>query len=198
MTSTFNYNFNNMDRIGSDTTDQSQKNVYNTRFANYTLSNYYNEITPESEYVNFATEQPTMMFSGTVNGQGINGKVVDYESEIFFHSENEHPDEKLMLNVRPFITIPYLGRGSCDSVLESQLLQGENVHDKKSVSTIMEKSFNDYSLYPLDNDMKERVENPSKNVEEAALDGWIRGGMLTRNMANDQNFKNSNRPNATF
>jgi hypothetical protein len=196
MTSTF--NFNNMDRIGTDSTDVSQKNIYNTRFANYTLSNYFSNITPESEYVNFATQQPTMMFSGTVGGNGIDGKIVDEESEIFYNSQNEHPDEKLMLNPRPFLTIPYLGRGTCDTVLESQLLQGEVVHDKKSVSTIMEKSFSNYSLYPIDNEMKDRVENPAKNVEEAALDGWIRGGLMTRDMSNDPNFKNTNRPNGSF
>lgn len=196
MTSTF--NFNNMDRIGTDNTDISQKNVYNTRFANYTLSNYFSNITPDSENVQFATEQPIMMFSGTAAGNGIDGKIVDNESDIFYNSQNEHPDEKLMLNPRPFITIPYLGRGSCDPILESQLLQGEMIHDKKSVSTIMEKSFSNYSLYPIDNEMKDRVENPAKNVEESALDGWIRGGLMTRDMINDPNFKNTNRPNGSF
>ena len=198
MTSTFNYNFNNMDRIGMDNTDQSQKNIYNTRFANYTLSNYFSNITPDSEFVQFATQQPTMMFSGTVSGSGINGDIIDNESEIFYNSHNEHPDEKLMLNARPFVTIPYLGRGSCDAVLESQLLQGEMVNDKKSVSTIMEKSFNNYSLYPIDDIMKDRVEDPTKNIEEAALNGWVRGGMLTRDMSNDPNFKNNNRPSGSY
>jgi hypothetical protein len=198
MTSTFNYNFNNMDRIGTDDTDISQKNIYNTRFTNYTLSNYFSNISPDSENVDFATQQPTMMFSGTVNGNGIDGEIVDRESDIFYNSHNDHPDEKLMLITRPFLTIPYLGRGSCDPVLESQLLQGEVFHDKKSVSTIMEKSFNEYSLYPIDNYMKDRVEDPAKNIEEAALNGWIRGGILTRDMTNDPNYQNNNRPNGSF
>jgi hypothetical protein len=187
-----------MDRIGTDDTDISQKNIYNTRFTNYTLSNYFSNISPDSENVNFATQQPTMMFSGTVNGNGIDGEIVDRESDIFYNSHNDHPDEKLMLITRPFLTIPYLGRGSCDPVLESQLLQGEVFHDKKSVSTIMEKSFNEYSLYPIDNYMKDRVEDPAKNIEEAALNGWIRGGILTRDMTNDPNYQNNNRPNGSF
>jgi hypothetical protein len=28
--------------------------------------------------------------------------------------------------------------------------------------------------------MTERVKNPSKNIEEYALDGWVRGGMASR------------------
>jgi hypothetical protein len=94
--------------------------------------------------------------------------------------EQERPLEKLMLTPRPFVTVPYLGRGSCDPVLESQLQQGELVSDKKSVSTVMEKSFSGYTMYPTDSVMEERVKNPEFVVQEAALDGWVRGGQATR------------------
>lgn len=197
MTSIFDFNFNNMDRIRLDSTDQSQRNLHNTRFANYTLSNFYSGI-PSDTHVKFATQQPTTMFSGLVGGRGLNGNVVDSESNLFFKSENERPLEKIMLMPRPFITVPYLGKGSCDTVLESQLQQGEPVHDKKSVSTIMEKSFSQYALYPTDDKMKERVENPAFNVEESALNGWVRGGMMTRDMSSDPKFQNGNRPSGAF
>jgi hypothetical protein len=197
MSSTLDYNFNNMGRISLDSTDQSQKNIYNTRFANYTLSSYFSNVASDN-HVNFATEQPTTLFSGMVNGHGLSGQSVDNESNIFFSMENERPIEKLMLFPRPFLTVPYLGKGSCDPALESQLQQGEIVHDKKSVSTIMEKSFSDYSLYPTNSDMKSRVEDPAKNVEESALNGWIRGGMSTRDMSNDSKFQNGNRPSGSF
>jgi hypothetical protein len=99
---------------------------------------------------------------------------------------------------RPFLTVPYLGRGSNDPVLESQLQQGEIVSDKKSVSTIMDKSFANYSLYPLDSKMEEKVQNPKYSVEEAALNGWVRGGMATRDMSADPNMVKNNRPNASY
>jgi hypothetical protein len=197
MSSMFDFNFNNMGRISLDSTDQSQKNIYNTRFANYTLSSYFSNVASDS-HVNFATEQPTTLFSGMVNGHGLSGQSVENESKMFFAMKNERPIEKLMLFPRPFLTVPYLGKGSCDPALESQLQQGEIVHDKKSVSTIMEKSFSDYSLYPTNSDMKSRVEDPAKNVEEAALNGWVRGGMTTRDMSTDSKFQNGNRPSGIF
>ena len=106
--------------------------------------------------------------------------------------------EKLQLFERTFRTVPYLGRGSVDPALESQLQQGELASDKKSVSTIMEKSFEDYSLYPTDSQMKERVTDPSHTVEEAALDGWIRGGASTREMSMNETMKQNNRPSGTY
>ena len=197
MTSIFDYQFNSMGRIGLDSTDQSQKNVYNTRFANYTLSNYFSNVVSDS-HVQFAIQQPTTTFSGMVNGHGLINGLVDDESKIFYSAENERPAEHIMLMPRPFLTVPYLGRGSCDPALESQLQQGETVGDKKSVSTIMEKSFSSYALYPTDDKMKDRVQDPAKNVEESALNGWVRGGMLTRDMSSDPKFQQGNRPAASF
>jgi len=67
------YTFNNMGNLSNDVTDQSQKNVYNTRFANYTLSNYFSQMTSDS-HVNFAIQQPTLNFSGIARGDGLSAK----------------------------------------------------------------------------------------------------------------------------
>ena len=49
-------------------------------------------------------------------------------------------------------------------------------------------------MYPLDNRMTERVKNTSYTVEESALDGWVRGGIASREMEFDPAFQNTNRP----
>jgi hypothetical protein len=197
MTSIFDYQFNSMGRIGLDSTDQSQKNIYNTRFANYTLSNYFSNVTSDT-HVKFAIQQPTTMFSGMVNGHGLTSSLIDDESKVLYETENGRTVGRTALFERPFITVPYLGKGSCDPALESRLQQGETVADKKSVSTIMEKSFSQYALYPTDDKMTDRVNDPAKNVEEAAMNGWVRGGMMTRDMSQDPNFQKGNRPSSLF
>lgn len=191
------YTFLNTDRIGADSTDKTQQNLSNTQYSTYTLTNHFSQNLSD-QHVKFAIDQPTMTFNGLTNGNGVNATVVDDESVLLLKTEQQRALEKLQLFERPFKTVPYLGRGSCDPALESQLLQGELSSDKKSVSTIMEKSFADYSLYPTDDKMKERINDPSTSVEESALDGWIRGGASTREMSNDDVMKNSNRPNTFF
>lgn len=191
------YTFLNTDRIGADSTDKTQQNLSNTQYSTYTLTNHFSQNLSD-QHVKFAIDQPTMTFNGLTNGNGVNATVVDDESVLLLKTEQQRALEKLQLFERPFKTVPYLGRGSCDPALESQLQQGELASDKKSVSTIMEKSFADYSLYPTDDKMKERINDPSTSVEEAALDGWVRGGASTREMSNDDVMKNSNRPNTFF
>jgi hypothetical protein len=191
------YLFNNTDRIGSDKIDQTQNNVHNTRYANHNLASFFSENT-SSQHVDFAVQQPTMSFSGISHGNGLNGNVIDHESNLIIQTEQTKPFEKLQLFQRPFATVPYLGRGSCDPDLESQLQHGEVVAGKKSVSTIMDKSFSQYQMYPTDDKMEERVNNASYTVEEAALDGWVRGGKSTREMSNDEIMQQNNRPNGNF
>jgi len=176
------YNFNNTGRIGCDTVDNTMQNLSNSKYANYILSNF-SENKLSHSYVNFATEQPDVMFSGIAHGSGLNGDVIDYDSKLLINSDNERPLEKLQLNQRPFSTVPYLGKGSCDPSIESMLLQGELANDKKSVSTIMDKSFLNYSMYPVDSKMQEHVSNPKYTVEEAALNGWVRGGSSSREVS---------------
>jgi len=197
MTTIFDYQFNNMGRITQDSTDQSQRNIYNTRFTNYTLADYFSNVVSDN-HVNFAIQQPTTMFSGMAKGHGLINGLVDDESAVLYSANNGRPGGRNMLFERPFLTVPYLGRGSCDPALEAQLQQGEIVSDKKSVSTIMEKSFNAYSLYPTDDKMADRVQDPAKNVEESALNGWVRGGMMTRDMSQDPKFQQGNRPSAAM
>jgi len=186
---TSSYLFNSMGRIGIDVTDQTAQNLYNTRFGNYTVSNYFSDSTT-GQQVNFATQQPNVMMNAK---SGVAPGVVDQYSFILQNTDTERPLEKLSLNERLFRTVPYLGRGSGDPTLESQLLQGETVSDKKSVATVSEQSYINYATYPMMDDLKSRIGNPVYSVEEAALDGWVRGGSSAR----DVEFIKNMRPGAS-
>ena len=176
--------FNNLGRIGYDQTDNSQRNVQNTRFATYSLSNYFSDNLTD-DTIRFACQQPTMMVSGTAQGKGLNRNVVDYESLLYIKAEQERPLDKLSLNQRLFATVPYLGRGAGDSDLESKLLQGELVNEKKSVGTVMEKSFMPYMMIPVSKEAETRAQNPKYYIEESAMDGWVRGGINSRELSED-------------
>jgi hypothetical protein len=180
MASIYPYTFNGVSRIGNDNTDKSQKTIMNTRFNNYMLSTYFSD-NHSSDHVQFATNQPAMMFTGLSGASaGINALTVDVDSKLNIHKENGRSLEKLSLQQRPFLTVPYLGRGSCDTILESQLKQGDIITSKKSVSTITEQSFANKQMYPLIDSIKDTITNPKYLVQEAALDGWVRGGSATR------------------
>lgn len=185
---TTDYTFNNSGRLGNDPVDKTQKTIQNTRYLNSVLSHYSGE--KSDAYINFATRYPGMMASGNVSGLGLGASAVDVETNLLWKSDPQRPYEKLQLHERPFLTIPYLGRGSVDPNLESQLMQGETVRGKKSVSTVMEQNFSPLDTYPLDSEKKAKAGN---TIEELALDGWSRGGKSARNMQ-EKYFSDKSKP----
>jgi hypothetical protein len=190
MNNTSSYLFNSMGRIGIDITDETSQNLYNTRFGNYSVANYFSDVNNGSQ-INFATQQPTLMINAR---NGVSSDLIDNYSYIMNNTESERPLEKLSLNQRSFLTVPYLGKGYGDPTLESQLQQGQMVADKKSVSTVSEKSYMDYSSYPMMDDLKNRIGNPSYSIEEYAMDGWVRGGSSAREITSDSNFSKNAKP----
>ena len=93
---------------------------------------------------------------------------------------------KIDLYQRPFATVPYLGRGSVDPVLESQIQQGEMITNKRSITRLPEKSYLNYTSTPLLSNISNRINNPAYCVENVASDGWVRGGIPSRELTKDR------------
>jgi hypothetical protein len=81
---------------------------------------------------------------------------------------------------RPFATVPYLGRGKSNAVVESQLVQGDLQTTRKSINPSSEVSYLGYSQTPMLKSLKSTISNPSNLVEGVAVKGWVRGGLPSR------------------
>ena len=176
---TRNYAFYQSDRTEDDSTTETQHTIQNGRYANYTITNLFSDSGP-SQSIQFATSQPAVFPNSKTHGNGLGGANVDADSALLLKTEQERALGRLNLIQRPFVSVPFLGRGAGDTTLELQLKQGEIATDRKSVSTIMSQSFMGYTMYPTTPEMEERVNDSRNTVEESALDGWVRGGSLTR------------------
>lgn len=184
-----NFTFDNLSRIGDDVCYQDQETVQNIQACNYTLQNYFADDCTMRKPIDLATTQPGIMYNGP-SGVGSGGCVVDASSKLLLGGLVTHPRCKIDLFQRPFATVPYLGRGSVDSILESQIQQGELLTNKRSVTRLPEKSYLKYTSTPLLSDIKDRVTNPAYCVEGVASEGWIRGGVPSRELTRDREYMN--------
>ena len=178
------YTFFNSSRIGNDTCFQDQNTLQNIGQCNYLLQNYFASDCTMKNPIKLATAQPCVFYNGP-SAVGSGGCVVDDSSKLLIGSIQTHPKCKIDLFQRPFATVPYLGRGSVCPILESQIMQGELLTNKNSVNHLSEKSYLQYSNTPLLPDVKERMTNPAYCVEGAAAQGWIRGGIPSRELTRD-------------
>lgn len=178
------YIFDNMSRIGNDSCSMDQRTIQSVDSCNYTLQNYFANDCNMSKGIALATTQPGINYKGGFqNGAG--GCNIDANSELLIGSVQTHPKCRIDLFGRPFATVPYLGRGSVDPTVESEIQQGEMITNKRSITRLGEKCYLDYTNTPLQNDLKERFTNPVYSVEGVASPGWIRGGVPSRDLTRD-------------
>jgi hypothetical protein len=140
-----------------------------------------------SRPIEFATSQPNVFFKGG-NQVGAGGCNIDENSDLLIGTINTHPKCKISLLERPFKTVPYLGRGQSNPVLESNIQQGDVANNKKSINPTTERSFIPYSNYPLLPHLETSITNPANLVEGVASDGWIRGGIPSRELQKDADY----------
>ena len=132
-----------------------------------------------SKPIELATSQPGVIYSGGY-GSGAGGCNIDDGSKLQIGTIQTHPRCRISLYERPFATVPYLGRGWCSPVIESQLMQGEQTTNKKCVSNLGETSHYNYQKIPLLNSTQTRMNNYNN-----AISSVPRSGANTKDMYND-------------
>jgi hypothetical protein len=181
------YTFDNMSRIGLDDCCKSQSDLQNVSACNYTLQNYFASDCSMKKPIDLATTQPGIMYKGGFN-VGAGGCNINDSSNLLIGTIQTHPRCRIDLFQRPFATVPYLGRGNVNPVIESQIQQGETIVNKKSVANLSEKSYIKYHQTPLLPSVMDKVTNPVNSVEEVAVDGWVRGGVPSRELTRDNDY----------
>ena len=182
MASIFDYKFNNQSRLGYDVTDTSQRAIQNMSYSNRT----FNTFNPSSPYVSaeeFATSQPNINFSGS-KGLSIGGANVDDNSSLLLSDLSKFKC-KISLSERPYLTVPYLGRGKCDVMAESQIQQGDFANNRKSINPASELCYSQYAQTPMIPELRSNITNSAHIIECDAVEGWMRGGLPSRELARD-------------
>ena len=185
MASVHDFKFEQPTRLGYDQTDLSQRTLQNSEFATYLLDNFRPSC-PMSNAIDFALSQPNVNFTGS-HQVGIGGCNIAESSQLMINTLSK-PKCRISLMERPYCTVPYLGRGKCDPMLESQIQQGDFANNKKSINPSSEVSYIQYAQTPLLPTVKATISNPANLIESSAAQGWIRGGLPSRELARDKEY----------
>ena len=181
------YTFDNMSRLGADNCCIEQNTLQSIGYCNYLLQNYYIDDCSMRKPIELATSQPCIQYKGGYNS-GAGGCNIDDSSNLQIGTIQTHPRCRLDLFHRPFATVPYLGRGSVCPLMEAQIQQGELIQNKRSVTNNGETSYIAYHSYPLHQGIQDRLTNPAYCVEGVASEGWVRGGLPSREMTKDPSY----------
>ena len=73
---------------------------------------------------------------------------------------------------------------------QPQIQQGDFANNKKSINPSSEVSYLKYSQTPMLPTLQSTITNPANLIENNAADGWIRGGLPSRELARDKDYNN--------
>lgn len=183
------YTFNNMSRIGLDSCCVDQNTIQDVVACNYMTQNFFASDCSMKKPIELSTTQPGIMYNGGYQ-VGAGGCNINDSSKLLIGTIQTHPRCRIDLFHRPFVTVPYLGRGSVNPIMESQIQQGEQIVNKRSVNHLSEKSYIKYHQTPLLPAVQEKINDPTNKIESVAADGWVRGGVPSRELTRDVDYLN--------
>lgn len=177
------FTFDNMSRIGLDSCYTDQTSIQNASACTYQTQNFFASDSSMKKPADLALSQPGIMYQGGYLAAG--GSNIDDLSNLQIGTIQTHPKARIDLFHRPFLTVPFLGRGSVDAISESRMMQGDQIMNKKSISGLSEKSYIKYHQTPLLPAIQQRINDTSLQLENVAHEGWIRGGIHSRELNRD-------------
>lgn len=179
------YSFDKQSRIGNDMCGVTAREVQNNATGSYNTTNYFLDSCGMDTPIGFATQQPNIFFKGGTNAPSCN---IVGESKLKIGSLQTHSKCKISLQQRPFLTVPYLGRGPPRPVIESRIQQGTATDELESCKLLTEKSFNEHSVMPLIPSIRYTIQNPDNLIESSADSGWVRGGLPSRELTRNHDY----------
>ena len=102
-------------------------------------------------------------------------------------TKRKNPKCPIQLFTRPYATVPYMGRGSGNSYVESQLRPGEATGERKQCNTLAGITIPnvDPNAMPMIDHIRNSIQDPRHLITEEALQGWVRGGAPSRQIVRD-------------
>tara|TARA_B100000123_G_scaffold272560_1_gene255892 strand:+ start:42 stop:740 length:699 start_codon:yes stop_codon:yes gene_type:complete len=150
----------------------------------YNLTQYRDCECGVPQVVETAVENPMIQFR---DGYGVTECYMDESSELRIGKTKMNPKTPNQLFTRPYKTVPYMGRGSGDSFVESHLRSGEDTLIKKQCNTLAGINIPniDPNHMPMIDHLKNNIQHPSHIIHDDALEGWVRGGAPSRQIVRD-------------
>jgi hypothetical protein len=133
-----------------------------------------------------AMNEPTITYRDGYGWTGKDGCNIDADSQMRNAPNLTNMRVIQQLYTRPYTTVPYMGRGTTDTELESIMQSGEDTSQKKQCNTLSGIYIDRF--VPLVPCLQQNVQNPVHLVEEVARKDWVRGGVPSRDIVRNTDY----------
>jgi hypothetical protein len=170
-------------RIHDDPCDQTVQNKESAGPGSYQLTNL---VPASGEAFGTAYQQPAVP---AAPGYGWSAASIDVDSVLRNHAmqtNSPHCPVRGRVQARPFVSVPFMGRGKGEAELESRLQMSQFVRQGKECGTVSDK-FYENQFTPMIPHVSQNIQNPVHIIPEDASKGWVRSGIPSRQWVRDMN-----------
>lgn len=146
----------------------------------YSLTN----LVPDARKVNPLAVQNLLIYPR--EGYGINNKNVNSDSILRNQEGFTSKRCNTRIQARPFLSVPFMGGGRGNTDVETLLQHSEYSRMGKACDTVTEEFFSQ-QFTPLVPSLAATIQNPKNLIPEVAANGWVRGGLPSREYLRDVN-----------
>jgi len=178
------FNLQNLSKLNEDKCHRVFREKQSEHPGIYNLTQFRDCECNIPKVVEVASQNPEVQFR---DGYGMAPCNIDNDSIMRIGDTKKNPKCPIQLFTRPYATVPFMGRGSGNSYIESQLRPGEDTGERKQCNTLSGINIpnNDPTHMPMIDHLRNSIQDPIHIVQEEAMEGWVRGGAPSRQIVRD-------------
>lgn len=180
--------FHNQTRLETESCFQTMKERQSQQVGIYSMSNFHDcePLTPMTRQMSL--EQPTVNYRDGYGWTTLTGSNIDNDSELRNARNLTNPRLIVRSQTRPYLTVPYMGRGQGDVCVESRLITGEPDNNRRPCNVLSGVQIDRFD--PQVPCIKDNVQNPVHIIPEDSKADWVRGGQASRSLIRNTDYLN--------
>lgn len=181
-----NWNIQGLTRLREDGCYKKKRAGTSQKPGVYASSNFH-DCTCEAPYTKeLSLKQPAVRYRDGFGWTSMDGCNIDNDSKLRNARNLTNTNVIQQLFTRPYGTVPYMGRGSGNTNVESNLRPGEATMQKKQCNNLA--GINIDRFTPQLPCIRQNVQNPKNIIPEDSETSWIRGGQPSRQIIRNKDY----------
>lgn len=182
------YNVNELTRLQEDKCYINNRNRDALHSGRYHLANFHDCKCGAPVTRKLSLQQASTYYRDGVGWTSNNGCNIDNDSKLRNSNNLTNHRGVHQLFPREILTVPYMGRGSGNTCVESRLRPGETTSQHKSCNSLSGSFVNNY--IPQLPCIQSTIQNPKYIIPEDSDNSWIRGGQPSRQIIRNTDYLN--------
>ena len=173
-------------RLNEDNCYKNLRTKTSKEPGSYQVSNFHECECAAPNTKDLSLEQPEVQYRDGYGWTSINGCNIDSDSKLRNARNLTNLNVIQQLYERPYLTVPFMGRGPGNTPVETKLIYGEDTFQNKPCNNLAGIYIDRFT--PMIDCIKDNIQNTIHIIPEDNEKTWIRGGQPSRQIIRNTDY----------